>query len=125
MIPEGTVFWGVLVKQALLGFSAFAAGVLFYRAIFFELRRHRPFLAIGLIGVMIELILISEVVVRAPLINPDWRALLYLAALIATGVGFLGDVIRERKRMSYDRDWEDQGSRHDRRKASGEDNEYR
>lgn len=86
------------MKQTLLGASAFAVGVLLYRTAFFERRWRRPFLAVGFLGVAIVLVLIAEVVVRAPLINPNWRAVLYLVALLFIAVGFLGDVVRTRKK---------------------------
>lgn len=97
-MPEGTTFWGVVVKQVLLGASAFSTGVLLYRALFYERHRHRPFLAVGFTGVAIALSLIAELVVRAPLVDPDWRALLYVTALFLIGVGFLGDAMRDKTR---------------------------
>lgn len=98
MIPDGTVFWGVVLKQLILGLSAFSTGVLLYRAIIVERHRRRPFLVAGLLGVAVELLLISELVVRAPLVNPDWRAIAYLVGLVLIGVGFLGDAVRQRRR---------------------------
>ena len=104
MIPEGTAFWGVVLKQMILGASAFSAGVLMYRALFVERRRRRPFLICGLVGVVIEILLISELVVRAPLVNPDFRAILYVLGLILIGAGFLGDAFRSRKRYELEQE---------------------
>ena len=92
------MFWGVVAKQAILGASSFAVGVLFYRSLFFERRRHRPFLATGFAGVGLVILLVAEAVVRAPLIDPDWRILIYIAALIAITIGFIGDAVREKRR---------------------------
>lgn len=89
---------GVVFKQMILGASAFAVGVLLYRALFFERRRHRPYLALGLAGVATTLVLIAEIVVRAPLVSPSWRSVLYILGVSAIAVGFLGDAIRERHR---------------------------
>lgn len=97
MIPEGTHFWGVVVKQALLGLMAFAIGVSLYRAVFHERKRHRPFLATGFVGLALLLIPIAPVIVRAPLIDPTWQALVFTAGLVACGVGFLGDAIRDKR----------------------------
>lgn len=104
MIPEGTVFWGVVLKQVILGTSAFAAGVLMYRSLFVERRRRRPFLIMGLIGIVGEIVLISELVVRAPLVNPDFRAILYVVFLLLIGVGFLGDAFRSKKRYAIEQE---------------------
>lgn len=98
MIPEGTVFWGVVIKQFILGATAFAAGVLLFRAIVTERKRRRPFLITGLVGVTGVLLLVGELVVRAPLINPEWRAIAYLICLLMIFVGFMGDAIRNKKR---------------------------
>ena len=98
-MPDGTVFWGVVLKQIILGVTAFTIGVMLYRSLIFERRRHRPFLAIAFLSMVALLIPVSELVVRAPLIDPDWRALLYTGGVLGVGVGFLGDLIRERKRM--------------------------
>jgi hypothetical protein len=57
-MPEGTTFLGVVIKQVVLGASAFAIGVLLYRTLVFERRRRRPWLylvallciAIGFLG---------------------------------------------------------------------------
>lgn len=99
-MPEGTTFWGLAAKQALLGASAFAVGVLCYRAIFYERRRHRPFLAIGFLGMATVLLLIAERVMRSPLLPVTWRAWTYLVALLCIAVGFLGDALRGRHRES-------------------------
>jgi hypothetical protein len=97
-MPEGATFWGVALKQTLLGASAFAIGVLLYRAFFYERARHRPFLAVGFVGIATELLLISELILRAPIIAAEWRSLLYLAALLCIAVGFLGDAVRTKHR---------------------------
>ena len=103
MIPEGTTFWGVAIKQCIIGASAFAAGVLLYRVIFFERHRQRPFLAIGFLGIAAIIVLIGEAVVRLPLLNVEWRTVVYLLALVAVAVGFLGDAIGEQKRRDRGR----------------------
>ena len=97
-MPDGTVFWGVVLKQFLLGLMAFSVGVMLWRSLFFERRRHRPFLATAFAGVAALLVPVAELVVRAPLINPDWRAVLFTAGVAAAGIGFLGDAIREKRR---------------------------
>ena len=103
MIPEGTTFWGVAAKQFVIGASAFAAGVLLYRVLFVERLRHRPFLALGLFGIAVIIVLIGEAVVHLPLLNIEWRTVVYLLSLIAVAVGFLGDALGERKRKDRGR----------------------
>ena len=98
MIPEGTTFWGVVLKQFLVGASAFAIGIMLYRTLFFERRRHRPFLATGFFGMAIALGLVAEAIIRSPLINPDFRALLYLVAMLMIFIGFTGDAVRQHRR---------------------------
>jgi hypothetical protein len=71
---------------------------LLYRAFFYERARHRPFLAVGFVGIATVLLLISEVILRAPLIAAEWRAWIYLVALLCTAVGFLGDAVRTKRR---------------------------
>jgi peptidoglycan/LPS O-acetylase OafA/YrhL len=100
VIPEGTTFWGVIFKQVLLGMTAFGIGVMLYRAAFVERRRRRPFLVAGFLGMAAVLLPIATAIVRAPLIDPDWRALMFVAGLVLASVGFVGDAIklgRERK----------------------------
>ena len=97
MIPEGTMFWGVVLKQVLLGFSAFSAGVLIYRVLFFDRRYGRGWLAVGLIGVAGFILLIAKVVISAPLVNPTWEAIVYVICLVLIGIGFLGDALKARK----------------------------
>ena len=103
MIPEGTTFWGVAAKQCIVGASAFAAGVLLYRVFFFERSRHRPFLALGFLGIAVIIVLIGEAVVRLPLLNIEWRTVVYLLSLLAVAVGFLGDALRERRHIDRGR----------------------
>ncbi len=98
MIPEGTQFWGVVIKQFILGATAFSCGILLFRAVWTERRRRRPFLITGLLGVTGVLLLVGELVVRAPLINPEWRAIAYVLCLLMIFVGFMGDAIRNKHR---------------------------
>ncbi len=102
MIPEGTTWWGVALKQALVGASAFSCGVLVYRALVVEWKRRRPFLVTGLLGVVGALLLIGEVVVRAPIIRAEWRTYAYLVFLLMIFVGFLGDAIRQKHRYEVE-----------------------
>jgi hypothetical protein len=97
-MPPETAYWGVVLKQLLLGLSAFSIGVMLYRSLFYERRRQRPFLATGYIGMALLLGVIAELVVRAPLVNPDARALLYTTGVALTGIGFLGDAIVGQRR---------------------------
>jgi hypothetical protein len=96
-MPEGTTFLGVVIKQVVLGASAFAIGVLLYRTLVFERRRRRPWLAMGFGGMAVALALIAELVVRAPLISAEWRTWLYLVALLCIAIGFLGDATRGKR----------------------------
>lgn len=96
-MPE-TTFIGVALKQLLVGASAFAAGILIYRALVLERKRRRPFLSIGYASIVVIIALVAELIVKAPLINPEWRSILYLLALVGTFVGFTGDAIRQHKR---------------------------
>lgn len=102
-------FVGHLVKNIILGGSAFAVGVLLYRALFYERYRRRPWLAIGFGGVIIVLALIGEAVANAPLIDFTWRAGLYVVGLAAITVGFLTDAFKARGRGQRRRaQWEDE-----------------
>jgi hypothetical protein len=97
VIPEGTNFWGIIIKQVLIGFMAFAAGVSLYRALFHERKRHRPYLVAAFIGIVLLLVPLAPLIIRAPLINPTWQALVFAAGLMLVGVGFLGDAIRDNR----------------------------
>lgn len=113
-MPPGTSYWGVVLKELLLGLSGFSIGVMLYRSLFFERRRHRPFLVAGFVGVALILGIIAELVVRAPLVNPELRAILYVVGVLLTGVGFLGDAIRSVRRGELGPDDNDsQRRRHD------------
>jgi hypothetical protein len=98
MIPEGTTFLGVVLKQLLVGASAFSVGIMLFRALFYERKRHRPFLSLGFASVAGLLVIIGELVVRAPFVDPDLRAILYFTFLVGATVGFAGDSVRGYRR---------------------------
>jgi uncharacterized membrane protein YoaK (UPF0700 family) len=97
MIPEGTNFWGVVLKQVLLGFMAFTVGVSIYRAIYHERKRHHPFLVTAFLGIVLLMVPLAPLIIRAPIIDPTWQAIVFLTGLLLIGVGFLGDAIRDNR----------------------------
>jgi hypothetical protein len=99
--------WGVLLRDAILGGSFFAAGLSLYLAFVVNLpsaihkRLSDWYYVLARVGFSITIGLVAERVLRVPLINADWRVWLYIVGLSCASIGYFGIAYCHRKGRSH------------------------